>query len=371
MEVGVSTSGPPEAVREPPEPPRTGPDGIAPPGPRQDRNGAGPSPLANHPPTGPLAEPVSAALTPTEPVSVVPSATEPVSVVPSATEPVSVVPSATEPVSVAPPATEPEPVFAEAVSGDPASNGAGPAGTAIPEVIGPDPPPHRWGLGAYLLAEAVFLGANVLLVLPFYARDPGGRPPAAVLLLGLILPTALAACVALLAARLRGNGPRIDLGLRFERTDLVRGLAFGCGGLALTIPAAALWSQAVGAAAANSAVGELFAGQRPALPLAIAVFLVVWLIAPICEEIVYRGLLWGAVRRHGADRWWAFGLTTLSFALAHFEFSRTPLLLVISVPIGLARLYTDRLGASIVAHQVNNLLPAVSLFFLLTGVLGP
>jgi membrane protease YdiL (CAAX protease family) len=62
-------------------------------------------------------------------------------------------------------------------------------------------------------------------------------------------------------------------------------------------------------------------------------------------------------------------VTTLSFALAHFEFTRTPLLLVIAVPIGLARLYTGRLGASIIAHQLNNLLPAVSLLLALLGVI--
>jgi hypothetical protein len=95
----------------------------------------------------------------------------------------------------------------------------------------------------------------------------------------------------------------------------------------------------------------------------------VWLVAPICEEIVYRGLLWGAMERHGAARWWAFGLTTLCFALAHFEFTRTPLLIVIAVPIGLARLFTGRLLASIIAHQLNNLLPAVSLLLVLLGVL--
>ncbi|MBO0849212.1 MAG: CPBP family intramembrane metalloprotease [Pseudonocardia sp.] len=262
----------------------------------------------------------------------------------------------------------PEGPSAPPAPASPTAGAPSPAFAFRPPTTAPAPP-HRWGLGAYLLAEAVFLGTNVLLVLPFYLRDGNGRPPAEILLLGLILPSALAAGVALLVTKLRGNGPRIDLGLRFERSDLKRGFAFGCGGLLLTIPAAALWSEAVGAQAANSAVGELFVGQRMALPLAIGVFLVVWLIAPVCEEILYRGLLWGAVRRHGADRWWAFGLTTLSFALAHFEFSRTPLLLVISIPIGLARLYTGRLSASIIAHQVNNLLPAVSLFFLLTGVL--
>lgn len=235
----------------------------------------------------------------------------------------------------------------------------------------PAPAPRRWGLGAYLLAEAVFLVTSLLLVLPYVAGPHEGPPPASVLLLSLTVPTLLSACAALLVTVLRGHGPRIDLGLRLSRTDVRQGLVFGCAGLLLSIPAAALWSHVVGAEQATSAVAELFAGQRFSVPFAIAVFLVVWLVAPVCEEIVYRGLLWGAIDRNGANRWWAFGLTTCAFALAHFEFTRTPLLLVIAVPIGLARLYTGRLGASIVAHQVNNLLPAVALLLLLLGVRGP
>jgi uncharacterized protein len=287
----VSTSGPPEAVREPWEPLPAGSDLPAIPGPREELAG-GPAPAEDLPPT-----------------AVLPG----------------------------PPADAP-----------------------------PGRPPHRWGLGAYLLVEAVFLLTSLLLVLPYVGPD-NGSPPPAMLLLSLTVPTLLAAGVALLATWLRGNGPRIDLGLRFERADLTRGLAFGCGGLVLTIPAAAVWSRVVGPEA-NSAVAELFAGQRFPVPLAIGVFLVVWLVAPICEEIVYRGLLWGAVQRHVASRWWTFGLTTLCFALAHFEFTRTPLLLIIAVPIGLARLFTGRLGASIIAHQLNNLLPAVALLLVLLGV---
>jgi membrane protease YdiL (CAAX protease family) len=237
----------------------------------------------------------------------------------------------------------------------------------------PDPPPgdrasFRWGFGAYLLAEAVFLVSSLALMAPWVGRGAG--LPAWVLLATLTVPTLLSAGVALAATWLRGNGPARDLGLWFRRADLLTGLRFGGLGLVITLPAGAVWSAIVGPTRANSAVGELFAGQRPAVPLAVAVFLVVWLVAPVCEEIVYRGLLWGALRRHGANRWWTFGLTTLLFALAHFEFTRTPLLLVIAVPIGLARLVTDRLGASIVAHQVNNALPAVALLLTLLGVLG-
>ncbi len=232
-----------------------------------------------------------------------------------------------------------------------------------------EPPARRWGLGAYLLVESVFLLSSLLIVLPYVGLD--GPPPAPVLLMSLTVPTILSAVLALLITRLRGNGPRIDLGLRFTRSDLLYGLAFGFGGLLLTIPAAAVWARIVGPEQASSAVAELFAGQKFSVAVAVSVFLVVWLVAPICEEIVYRGLLWGAMERNGANRWWAFGLTTLVFAVAHFEFTRTPLLLVIAIPIGLARLYTNRLGASIVAHQVNNLLPAVALLLLLLGVLPP
>jgi membrane protease YdiL (CAAX protease family) len=70
-----------------------------------------------------------------------------------------------------------------------------------------------------------------------------------------------------------------------------------------------------------------------------------------------------------AGRWVALVVTTLLFALAHFEFTRTPLLLVVAIPIALARLYTGGLVASIVAHQVNNLLPGIALTLGLVGVI--
>jgi membrane protease YdiL (CAAX protease family) len=213
----------------------------------------------------------------------------------------------------------------------------------------------------------VFLVTSVLLVLPFAGRahiEP--LSPATTLIL-LIVPTVASASAAMLITRWRGNGPVADLGLRFTPSDLVRGLGFGIMGLALSIPASLIWVSAVGPEQATSAVADAFTGQRFPFPAAIAVALTMWLVAPVCEEIVYRGLLWGAVTRLGGSRWWAFGVTTLLFALAHFELTRTPLLLVISIPIALARLYSQGIGASIVAHQVNNFIPALSVFLLLTG----
>ncbi len=248
------------------------------------------------------------------------------------------------------------------------------AGYPPPGVLPPAPPPavpepgrpaHRWGLGAYVVVEAVFLITSVAV-----AAILGGTlsSSAGGLATALAVPTVLAAGTAVLITVWRGNGPRIDLGLQFSWRDVGLGLAFGFGGLVVTIPASILYLTIAGTGT-TSAVGEVFSGVRSGPLLAAVVFVIVVFVAPLCEEIVYRGLLWGAVERLGARRWWALGITTVVFALAHFELTRTPLLLVVAIPLALARLYSGRLVAGVVAHGVNNLLPAVSLVLMLLGVL--
>jgi CAAX protease family protein len=223
---------------------------------------------------------------------------------------------------------------------------------------------HRWGLGAYLLVEAVFLLASLAVGALVGA---GGPPGAGGLAVALAVPTVLAAGTALLITRLRGNGPRADLRLLGSWRDVGLGVAFGVGGLAVTIPASVLFV-AIAGADATSAVGEVFGGATASPALAVVIFLIVVLVAPFCEEVVYRGLLWGGVERLAGPKV-AFAVSTLLFALAHFEFTRTPLLLVVAIPIAAARYFTGRLTASIIAHQINNLLPGAVLALGLLGVL--
>jgi uncharacterized protein len=192
------------------------------------------------------------------------------------------------------------------------------------------------------------------------------QPTVGLLVIGLAAPTVLAAVTALLITKVRGNGPRIDLRLEWSWRDVGLGLAFGFGGLALTIPASIVFVAIVGQDA-TSAVGDALDGLRASPLLAVLVLLIVVLVAPTCEEILYRGLLWGGVERL-AGRWVAFAVTTVLFALAHFEFTRAPLLLVVAIPIAVARLYTGRLLPAVVAHQVNNLLPGIVLMLGLLGV---
>jgi membrane protease YdiL (CAAX protease family) len=212
----------------------------------------------------------------------------------------------------------------------------------------------------------VFLLTSVLIGI-FVVGD--AEPTASGLALALSMPTVLAAATALLITRVRGNGPRIDLGLEWTRRDVGLGLAFGFGGLALTIPASIVYIAIVGEDA-TSAVGEVFAGIRAGPGLAALVLVIVVFVVPFCEEILYRGLLWGGIEKL-AGRWVAFVASTLLFAVAHFELTRTPLLLVVAIPIAIARLYTDRLPASIVAHQINNLAPGIVLVLGILGHLPP
>ncbi|MGB3351466.1 MAG: CPBP family intramembrane glutamic endopeptidase [Mycobacterium sp.] len=222
--------------------------------------------------------------------------------------------------------------------------------------------PHRWGLGAFLVVELVYLLSAFSLAFLLGGR---GSPQILTVVVVVAVPTLLAAALAMLITTIRGNGPRCDLKLQWSWRSAGSGLLFGIGGLFLTVPASFLWV-AVAGEDANSAAGDVFGGVRGTWAWAVVVFIVIVVVAPFCEEILYRGLLWGAVERRWG-RWVALGVTTVVFAIAHLEWTRAPLLLVVALPIGLARLYTGNLTASIVAHQVTNLLPGLVLMFTVAG----
>ncbi|GAA2356949.1 type II CAAX endopeptidase family protein [Saccharopolyspora halophila] len=219
---------------------------------------------------------------------------------------------------------------------------------------------HRWGLGAFLFAEAVFVLTSVVLAAVFSA------PGTAAVVLMLVLPTVLAGLVAVGITLVRGNGPRLDFGLQWRRSDVTTGLAIGGIGLVTTMVATTLWMRWEGAGA-NSTVSSVLDGVRLPPALAVLVFLHIWLVAPVCEELLYRGLLWGAMERMRWSQLNVFVLSTALFAIGHLEPSRTWLLLIIAIPIGLARMVTGRLTASVIAHQVNNFLPAVGVLLIAMG----
>jgi membrane protease YdiL (CAAX protease family) len=260
-----------------------------------------------------------------------------------------------------------------------------PHAAALPQRVPADRDTRRgWQmLACFVIAEIVFVVTSVMTVLPFLLAAPHPGPvtrlPGAALVAALAIPPAVAAVVAASCAALAGRGSLADrlrdqLSVRWRPSDVGIGLALGVVGLAVTVPASALWARWVGESQANSAVGEVFHGQRLSVGWAITLFVGVWLVAPLGEELLYRGVLWRAMEYRGWNRWVIAGLTTVLFALAHPLFSgshvellRSPLLVVITLPIALARLLTGNLLASIIAHQANNFLPAIGLLLLTLG----
>ncbi|GAB2960268.1 lysostaphin resistance A-like protein [Saccharothrix stipae] len=255
----------------------------------------------------------------------------------------------------------------------------------VPDDRVPTPPPgpgpgtvreRRAGLlllAVFLAAQLTMLVLSVLVLLSYGSGDAAVLEDGRLLAL-LVVPTSLGAVVGVLGTAWLGGGPRHgrarrELAVRWSLKDIGIGTALGLGGLVLTLPAAALWAAWVGEEEATSAVGDAFAGRELGPTAAVVVFLAVWLVAPLAEEVVFRGVLWRAFEHLGWNRWVVFAATSLVFSFAHLELLRTPLLLVLSIPIGLARLLTGNLLASIVAHQVNNLLPAIALLLATTGAL--
>ncbi|SMD24698.1 CPBP family intramembrane glutamic endopeptidase [Lentzea albidocapillata] len=228
----------------------------------------------------------------------------------------------------------------------------------------------------FVAAEVAFLALSLLTLIWYTSADPTiaeeGRLPDSGLLVLLIVPPVGGALVAIACTSLFGAGQRTgrwrrELAVRSGLRSAGLGAAIGLAGLLVTIPAAIVWANWVGGDQATSSVGEAFADRQMPTAAAVTVFLVVWLVAPAAEEVLFRGALWRSLEHWRLNRWVVFAVTSVLFSLAHLELLRTPLLLVLSIPVGLARMFTGSLIGAIVAHQVNNLLPALALLLALTG----
>ena len=117
----------------------------------------------------------------------------------------------------------------------------------------------------------------------------------------------------------------------------------------------------VGALLVSVAVSQLGEpeGVKQALDVArtpsllVASLAVMALLAPLVEEAVFRGLLYGWV----AGRWGttiAWLVSSILFAAAHVEPAHALLVLPLGLWFGWLRRRTDSLWPSLVAHMVNN-----------------
>jgi membrane protease YdiL (CAAX protease family) len=217
------------------------------------------------------------------------------------------------------------------------------------------------GFGAYYLVSLIITGAVAATAFNPDAVQPNLQGPIVLLA---ILPNLLLGLAPAVLSRWRGDGPRRDFGIRFTRADVSTGLTCGIAALGIGLVVNFVLQALVFHNRANqSAAEELgqLAGGR-SVWLAIALLFVAF-VAPLTEEMLLRGALWGALEHYRVPQLVILALTALVFAFLHQEPTLTLALFGQGLALGTARMRTGRIGASMIAHATNNVLPALVLWF--------
>ena len=236
----------------------------------------------------------------------------------------------------------------------------------------------RWGIRDAIIGLAVFIAVILLGVAFVVTTHPDAENPDVVGAFALVSTLAgygALFIVIVLASRRRGLGSlRADFGFRLRPVDLAIGLGIG---LLAKIISVVIGVVAISITGHTPEQGNFV---LPSSPLWIVVngVLIATLIAPIMEELFFRGLVLRAIRNYVLrfrGRTQPAGQQTqetaivvailgnsIAFALLHlYESSDVTLLialgggtLVIGLLNSMIAIRTGRLGAAIVAHVVFN-----------------
>jgi membrane protease YdiL (CAAX protease family) len=98
---------------------------------------------------------------------------------------------------------------------------------------------------------------------------------------------------------------------------------------------------------------KLFAAIPDTLPNQILLFAAVAVIAPLIEELLFRGLLQKSLS-HRLPVWAAIGISALIFGAMHMDFYAMPPLVMMGVIFGVIYHVTGSLRVTILLHMVNN-----------------
>ena len=180
----------------------------------------------------------------------------------------------------------------------------------------------------------------------------------------IVVPALLQACYVLWVVRRKGRGASADLAVRFKSVDLGIGAVLFAAGVTVATASAVAMEQLFGINP-SAAVADLIedsdstAGGISGWILLLAVL--VALVIPVIEEIVYRGLLWSALEKRGMGETAVLIVSSLIFAAIHLEPARFPILFVLGVALGYGRIRTGRLGPCVTAHICLNSVGMIAL----------
>lgn len=190
-------------------------------------------------------------------------------------------------------------------------------------------------------------------------KDPRLDPLAGVI----IYPLQLALCLGVAGYVFRGGVTRgLGLSLRRWPNDLVRAL----------IAWLAVWPVCMGLFGLVSYWLPSLAGQvHPLLDFApkatgfwkVLIFLSAALLAPLAEEVFFRGFLQSALRRFTVSPWLAIIITAVLFGLMHLriEPAAVPSLVILGIVLGYNYERTGRLLAPILLHVFFNAASLITL----------
>ncbi len=164
-----------------------------------------------------------------------------------------------------------------------------------------------------------------------------------------------------IVARWKGNGVRNDFGWRFEWVDIAYGLGIGglmlflAGGVGYGVSALVGLDPGAGESTNTQIISDASGGPAFFIILMAAV-----VIAPIAEELFFRGLCLRAIEKRFGTVAAVLGSTFL-FTLPHFtnpSLAGTTVLFAVIGSVGLVlavlTVKTGRIGAAVIAHAVFN-----------------
>jgi CAAX protease family protein len=223
----------------------------------------------------------------------------------------------------------------------------------------------RWGLGdaaaglGIANVAAVLIGAVILGLAGYAGDDPDTFPLALIAVLQVPLWAGYLG-VPLYAANRKGNGVTRDFGLSMHARDVPVGIGAGLGTQFVAIPAlyyAVLFPllDLVGWDVDRDLSADARELTNKATDVAGVVLLVVIVVvlAPIIEELFFRGLLMRALDRRWGPRW-ALWIQALVFGAVHLQLLQLPALVLFGLVAGWLAQRRKRLGASIWAHVAFN-----------------
>jgi membrane protease YdiL (CAAX protease family) len=222
---------------------------------------------------------------------------------------------------------------------------------------GPIPPWPGWSAPAALLAAfaaALVVGLVIaILALPFGADLDDA--PASVTILGTVGQDICFIGAALLFARMIAPPRRALFGL-VPPVSFKHAVAFVVGGYVAFIGISALWLALIDQTNTKDTIIEDLGAGDSTIAL-VGVTFIVCVCAPLAEEFLFRGYIFGALRSNGL--WAAALLTGLMFGLVHVLGSPIAFILPLALLGGglcLLREWTGSLYPGIVLHCVNNTL---------------